>query len=90
MTVALTTTPNSIVEMEGWTGRGTLDIISVAGLGQDFNSIAEPDSDLNRTYHKLFAPSLTAWILIIVNFAVPNVIMRNLPLKRNEDVIKAA
>jgi len=90
MTVALATAPNSTVEMGGWTSRGTLDIIGVAGLGQDFNSIAEPDSDLNRTYRKLFAPSLTARILTIVDFAIPNVIMRNLPLKRNEDVNEAA
>jgi cytochrome P450 len=90
MTVALAMAPNSTVEMSGWTSRGTLDIIGVAGLGQDFNTISEPDSDLNKTYRKLFAPSWTARIFTIVGFVVPNVILRNLPLKRNDDVMEAA
>ena len=90
MTVALTTAPNSTVEIGGWAGRVTLDIIGVAGLGQDFNSIADPDSDLNRTYRKLFAPSWMARIFTIVGFVIPNIIMRNLPLKRNDNVNEAA
>jgi len=74
--------------MGSWASRATLDIIGVAGLGQDFNSIADPDGDLHRIYRKLFMPSPIARIFMI--FTLPNIIVRNLPLKRNEDITKAA
>ncbi|KAI9871199.1 MAG: hypothetical protein M1823_008517, partial [Watsoniomyces obsoletus] len=39
-------TPWSL-EVGEWASRATLDIIGVAGMGQDFNSIANPDTELN-------------------------------------------
>lgn len=35
------------VDVNEWASRATLDIIGVAGLGQDFNSIKDPNSELS-------------------------------------------
>ncbi len=46
-----------VVEVGGWTSRAALDIIGVAGMGQDFNAIQDPDTELSVTYRKVFQPS---------------------------------
>ncbi|KPI45859.1 Cytochrome 4d1 [Cyphellophora attinorum] len=73
-----------------WASRATLDIIGVAGLGQDFDSIAKPDTELNRVYRAIFQPSRTGQILALLQFFIPSFIIQNLPIKRNEDVMAAS
>ena len=82
--------PNNAVEVGDWASRATLDIIGVAGLGQDFNALGNPDSELNRTYRNIFRPSRAAQIFGLLQFAIPHVILRNLPVQRNDDVRAAA
>lgn len=78
------------VELGGWVSRATLDIIGVAGMGQDFNSLADPNTELNQTYRKIFAPSRAGQILGFMSFFLPNWFLRLLPVKRNEDVVAAS
>jgi hypothetical protein len=54
---------SSVIEVGGWLSRATLDIIGVAGMGQDFNAIRDPNTELNVTYRKVFTPSRGAQIL---------------------------
>lgn len=82
--------PNTSQEMGEWASRATLDIIGVAGLGQDFNAISNPDSKLNKTYRSVFAPSRGAQILGMLQFFLPGWFLRALPLKRNNDVMAAS
>ncbi len=82
-------TPWSL-EVGEWASRATLDIIGVAGMGQDFNSIANPDTELNRVYRTIFQPSKSAQFLSLLQFFVPHWIIRSLPVKRNDDVRAAA
>jgi cytochrome P450 len=83
------TTPASL-EVGEWASRATLDIIGVAGMGQDFNSIANPDTELNRVYRTIFQPSKSAQFLGLLQFFIPHWIIRSLPVKRNDDVRAAA
>ena len=82
--------PNRSVEVGEWSSRATLDIIGVAGMGQDFNSLADPNTELNQTYRKIFQPSRGAQILGLLQFFIPTFILTNLPFKRNDEIRAAA
>lgn len=75
----------SIIEIDDWVSRGTLDAIALAGFGFDFNSIAQPGSELVRKYRTAFLPGKSAArIRILANF-VPIKLLFRLPMKRNRD-----
>jgi cytochrome P450 len=79
-----------VLEAGEWASRATLDIIGVAGLGQDFGAIKDPNTLLNRTYRKVFKPSRQAAILGLLNLFLPEWFVKNLPVKRNGEIEEAA
>ncbi|TVY37039.1 Cytochrome P450 monooxygenase [Lachnellula subtilissima] len=79
-----------VLEVCGWAGRVTLDIIGVAGMGQDFGAIQNPNNLLSVTYQKIFKPTKSAAILALVGLLLPTWFVRALPVKRNEDLNQAA
>lgn len=81
---------NVEVEVGGWASRAALDIIGVGGMGQDFNSIADPDTELNQNYRKVFSPNRQAQILGLMSFFIPQWIVQRLPIKRNDDIMAAS
>ncbi|KAF1976840.1 cytochrome P450 [Bimuria novae-zelandiae CBS 107.79] len=82
-------TGSSVVEIRDWASRATLDIIGLAGMGQDFNAIADPSNELNVTYRTIFSPSTTAKVMQIASFFLPEWLIRHLPVKRNEEFKEA-
>lgn len=82
--------PNVVVEIGEWASRAALDIIGVGGMGQDFDSLADPNTELNNTYRKVFAPSRSAQILGLLQFFIPIWLLSALPIKRNEDIMAAS
>ena len=80
----------AVIEMGQWLSRATLDIIGIAGMGQNFNAIHDPNTELNVTYRKVFAPSREARMLAMAGLIVPMPILRMLPVKRNDDMNTAA
>ena len=78
------------IEIGEWASRATLDIIGVAGLGQDFNSIENPDTELNRVYRAIFQPSRAGQYLALLSFFLPAFIIQRLPVKRNDDMQAAS
>ncbi|RDW77310.1 cytochrome P450 monooxygenase-like protein [Coleophoma cylindrospora] len=79
-----------VIEAGSWASRATLDIIGVAGMGQDFGAIRDPDTLLNRTYRTVFKPSKQAQILGLLAMFLPAWFVSRLPVKRNGDVERAA
>lgn len=75
----------SIIEIDDWVSRGTLDAIALAGFGFDFNSIAQPFSELVRKYRAAFLPGKSAARIRILANIVPIKLLFNLPMKRNRD-----
>ncbi|KAG4436975.1 hypothetical protein IFR05_007545 [Cadophora sp. M221] len=61
--------PSNVQNTYDWASRVTLDIIGVAGMGFEFNSIENPQGELYATYHDLFMtePPLFRWINIGVS-----------------------
>lgn len=81
--------PDNVVEINDWASRATLDIIGVAGLGQDFGAIQNPNTELNTTYRKIFAPSKSAQMLGLLSMFIHPKIIQNLPIKRNDEMFEA-
>jgi cytochrome P450 len=81
--------PDNVFEIGDWASRATLDIIGVAGLGQDFGAIQNPDTELNTTYRKVFAPSKAQQMIGLLSIFIHQKIVQNLPIKRNEDMFAA-
>jgi cytochrome P450 len=80
--------PTSI-EVGNWTSRATLDIIGVSGVGQDFNSLRDPDNKLNQTYRNVFNPGRTGRVLQLLGIFLPFWFLSRLPVKRNQEIIAA-
>jgi cytochrome P450 len=53
------------IELGGWFSRATLDIIGVSGMGQDFNSLRNPNNKLAQTYQMVLNPPRSARLLQI-------------------------
>jgi len=80
----------AVMEVGTHSSRATLDIIGVAGLGRDFHAIANPNTELYRTYSVVFTPSRQAQVLGLLNLFLPHWLVRRLPIKRNGEVEAAA
>ncbi|CAD6504194.1 BgTH12-05928 [Blumeria graminis f. sp. triticale] len=80
----------AVIEVGDWASRATLDIIGVAGMGQDFQAVRDPTTELNRTYRKVFKPCREAQILGLMNNFLPAWFVSRVPMKRNGDIEAAA
>ena len=80
---------DNVVEIGGWASRATLDIIGLAGLGQDFGALQNPNTELNTTYRKIFAPSRAGQLLGLMGMFISPKILEHMPVKRNSDVFEA-
>lgn len=85
---AIKSDPNgsSVVEIRDWSSRATLDIIGVAGMGQDFNALENPNGELNVTYRTIFSPGPGARVLQLISMFAPEWFLRNIPIKRNDEI----
>lgn len=63
---------STVVDLADWMRRIGLDIIGLAALGQDFNSIDDPDSDLNAAYHEMFSPNIKTLVSIFLTVFIPS------------------
>ncbi|MCJ1430759.1 hypothetical protein MMC27_000109 [Xylographa pallens] len=82
--------PTAVVALATWMSRATLDIIGVAGMGQDFNAIEDPETELYTTYKKIFQPSKAARFMGLASMFIPIQLLRMLPLKRNDEIMAAS
>jgi cytochrome P450 len=78
------------IEVNSWASRATLDIIGLAGMGQNFSSLQNESNPLNITYRKLFRPSRVGQFIGILNTFLPPWVVRNLPIQRNDDIKHAS
>ena len=80
----------AVTEIGGWGSRAALDIIGVAGMGQDFDAIDNPDTELNATYRKVFQPSRQQQIMGFLGLVLPQWFLRSLPLAHNQNIVEAS
>lgn len=80
----------SVLNVSSWASRVTLDIIGSAGMGHDFNAIENPQNELATKYRDIFEPSGQARIMGLLSFFLPGLLLRALPVKRNDTIRQAA
>lgn len=83
---------NNVIRMGDWASRATLDIIGVAGMDHDFQSLYDPDNELNKQYRRvLMEPTGLSKLLIVLGMLTSNSrLMQKVPLQRNKDIAEAA
>lgn len=81
-------TDDNTVQIRNWASRATLDIIGVAGMDHDFDSLRDPFNTLSTSYKRIFvSPNLATKILIVIGMLMGNVnLLQKLPTKRNKDI----
>ena len=71
---------NTVIEIGGWASRAALDIVGVAGMGQDFNAIEDPTTELNATYRKVFQQNRQQQVMGMLAFILPQWFLQSLPV----------
>lgn len=75
-----------MVDMQEWASRATLDIIGAAGMGQDFNAIQDPISEITQSYKTIFSSAQGGRLLHLTTFLVPKWLLRILSPKRHAEM----
>lgn len=63
--------PSASIDVKDWANRATFDIIGLAGLGRDFDSLKNPDNELICTYKKIFSFGRSSQIRAVLFFLAP-------------------
>ncbi|KAJ6160667.1 hypothetical protein N7470_004063 [Penicillium chermesinum] len=84
----LAATTDGVLTVKDYASRATLDIIGVAGMGHDFDSLQNPDNPLNAAYQRIFQDRglLTKLTFMATVFFGDNILLRNLPTSRAKAV----
>lgn len=79
---------DNTVQISNWASRATLDIIGVAGMDHDFDSLRDPNNTLSQSYRKIMSsPPLFMKILFVIGLLLGNpALVHALPTKRNKDI----
>ncbi|KAL2822288.1 cytochrome P450 [Aspergillus cavernicola] len=80
---------DNVVEVRPWASRATLDIIGLAGMDQDFGSLADPKNEIAEQYHRILQdPPLWLKLLFAAAFVLGRGnIIQALPIQRNRDLM---
>lgn len=79
---------DNTIQVRNWASRATLDIIGVAGMDHDFDSLRNPGNTLSKSYQRIFTgPGLATKVLFVIAMLLGNInLIAKLPTKRNRDV----
>ncbi|PVH77173.1 cytochrome P450 78A3 [Cadophora sp. DSE1049] len=76
------------IEVNSWASRATLDIIGVAGLGQEFDALSDHPSPLVGSYHSIYKHTDNpSWVLRLIAMYIPFWILGNIPSAANKNVV---
>ncbi|KAI1005687.1 hypothetical protein K3495_g2529 [Podosphaera aphanis] len=76
----------SVVNVEKWAGRTSLDIIGKAGFGSDFDSLANPNTALNAAYRTSFTANKYSAQWYSISLLTHPTFMSLLPLEASRQV----
>jgi cytochrome P450 len=79
------------VQISNWSGRAMLDIIGLAGINDDFNSVKDPKNELARRYESLGGGSSTLQLLValVCFFFIGFKWFFHIPTKENRNTLDA-
>lgn len=67
------------IDIGNWASRYALDVIGLAGLGQDFGAIEDENNSLVETYRTVFGQSKVQRIIFFCRGLVPSMLLEALP-----------
>lgn len=73
-----------VLEVNHWANKVTMDIIGVAALGREFNSLKNDDDELIQTYEEILEPTKEKLIYFATQIVGPQALINKLPWKVNE------
>jgi cytochrome P450 len=76
--------PQSVVEINHWANKVTMDIIGVAGVGRDFNALLNSDDELIQSYEEILEPTTEKAVFFGVNLVLGPRLVGRLPWKVND------
>jgi cytochrome P450 len=79
---------DNTITVRNWASRATLDIIGVAGMDHDFDSLRDPSNKLNQSYQQIFqSPGPGTKILFIIGALMGDIsLFQKMPTKRNKRI----
>lgn len=69
------------INIGAWAPKVTLDIIGIAGLGRDFNSLHNSDDELGRIYEEITATTTERTIFVGLTVMLPKWLLAAIPWK---------
>ncbi|KAI9926823.1 hypothetical protein ASPWEDRAFT_177164 [Aspergillus wentii DTO 134E9] len=78
---------DNVIQVSDFASRVTLDIVAVAGMDHDFDSLRNPANELNKQFRRIFAqPSTAMKIIALLGIFVFDLrVVQMLPFKRNRE-----
>ncbi|KAE8451134.1 hypothetical protein EG329_004806 [Mollisiaceae sp. DMI_Dod_QoI] len=73
-----------IVEVNHWATKVTMDIIGLAGLGRDFNTLYSLEDELVSSYEEILEPTAEKALYFTANMLLPHALINKLPWKLNQ------
>lgn len=77
---------DQVLEFNHFTTQVTLDIIGLAGMGRDINSMRNADDELIESYEELLEPTHEKAAYFVLHLILPPWLVGSLPWKLNERV----
>ena len=84
---------DNVIRVSTWTSRATLDIIGLAGMNRDFDSLRDPNNELAIHYHKINSvpPTRLERSLFLTGLIFNAAhLVHKLPLKRNRYIASSS
>lgn len=88
----LSQSSDNVVQVSNWASRATLDIVGIAGMDYDFESLHHPENSLNGQYRRLMVePTRIMKIFFLLGFIFQNVrLAQAIPFRRNREIAEAS
>ncbi|KAJ0123825.1 cytochrome P450 [Diaporthe amygdali] len=83
--------PESLIELREYVSRATLDNIGLAGMGYDFQSLRQPDSELRTRYKKLLLDPTKVfnWVGLLSRYLDMRLLLE-IPVKKLREIKESA
>ncbi|KAL2192950.1 cytochrome P450 [Corynascus similis CBS 632.67] len=75
---------SAVLKLTAWTGKVTLDIIGIAGMGREINAVEKASDPLQELYEELLGPDWERIVYAALNLAIGNHTVNMLPWKLNK------
>jgi cytochrome P450 len=83
---ALQDNEDTVLEIGHYSTQVTLDIIGLAGLGRDINSLRNSDDELIKNYEELLEPTTEKAVFFLMHLIFPSWMVAMMPWRLNERV----